>query len=72
MTKLVEKLKDIQHHENLNDGEFARKLGISAVMWRSAKKGRKNLGDKSIGGILVALPGLRQDILEYLRRKNGD
>lgn len=72
MNHLVKSLTDIQEHEKLNDIEFAQKIGVGAVMWRSAKKGRRSLGDKTIGGILVAFPGLRQEILEYLRGKNGD
>lgn len=72
MSVLVTKLKGIQEEKRLNDVQFAKMLGVSTVMWRSAKKGRRSLGENTLGGVLIALPELRQDVLEYLKRKNGE
>lgn len=72
MSVLVEKLKGIQAEKKLTDNQFAKLISVSAVMWRSAKKGRRKLGENTLGGVLLAFPELRQDVLEHLKRKNGE
>ncbi|MBV6341463.1 hypothetical protein HWQ67_07680 [Candidatus Magnetobacterium casensis] len=72
MSTLVEKLKNLQSDKRLTDNQFAKLINVSSVMWRAAKKGRRKLGENTLGGVLIAFPELKQDILEYLRRKNGE
>ncbi len=73
MQALIEKLKEVQEREKLNDSEFAKeKLGISRQHWQFAKAGKRKMGEKTLAGVMANLPELTMEVLMYLRRKNGD
>lgn len=83
---LVQTLRERQGTES--DKEFAARLGVSREMWRLIRTGKKPPGRRTLDGVVVAFPDLRdavQSVLlprsanldattasELARKENGD
>ena len=73
MQRLLERLIEIQQETGLSDADFAKqKLGVSRQQWQFNKAGTRNIGGRTLNGILWNMPELAPEILVYLRKKNGE
>ncbi|HYP38928.1 MAG TPA: hypothetical protein VEX13_01080 [Chloroflexia bacterium] len=66
---LVERLQELQTNHNLEDNEFAARLGISTTLWIFIKQGKRKIGNKTIRGLFQAFPDdaeLKAHVLAHL------
>lgn len=71
MKTLIEKIIEKQKEKQLTNAQFARLVGISESMWRSVRSGERQVGNKTLNGVLVTFPELDKEILAFIRHKNG-
>lgn len=65
-TSLIEKLKEIQAKEGLNDYKFADNLGISPQLWQMTRTGKRDIGLVILRAATKAYPELYRDVLFFL------
>ena len=64
---LIEKLIKRQQTEDLNDTEFAEKLGISRSLWRQTKFKEREVGQSLLSAVMRVYPELAPEVLAFLR-----
>ncbi len=65
--KLLSLLMEKQRGENLNDTEFANKLGISRSLWRQTRTGEREINQTLLAAVMKVYPELAPEILTFLR-----
>jgi hypothetical protein len=63
---LIEQLSEQQAIRGLNDGAFARVLGVSRATWILTKNGDLPIGISLLRGVLKEFPGLKDEVLAAL------
>ena len=60
---IVDKIRAKQKEANLNDSEFAKKVGISRVSWFYVRSGRNKPTPEFYSKVVRVFPELSRDIL---------
>jgi hypothetical protein len=76
VTKEVEKMDKVveavaRKQGNIKDGQFASKLGISRIMWRYLKEGKRQPGKKFYSAVMREYPELIPIVLLAMTEKDA-
>jgi len=63
---LVDRLKELQNREQLNDAQMAKRLDCSRQLYQMTRSGKIPPGNKILKGISVAFPELQGDVIYFL------
>lgn len=68
---LLKKLTRLQKKHRLSDQVFANRLKIARSSWTLTRLGNQGVGISLLAGVATAFPEMEQDILAFLRGRNG-